>query len=267
MTKIIYPELSYQIQGALFDTYNELRSFNLSEDGWETALMVTLKERNLRAERQIEYQLFYRDICVGKFYLDIIVEKKILLELKNKNNLIASDRAQTLTYLKMSDLELGILVNFGTYKLEYKRYPNYFNEQQANISPPTESQIDGSLLYPDLIYQIRAALYQVQDELGPGYMPVSYRRAVMIELHILGLSFERNNHILVNYHGYEIERCPAWFLMIDEKVLLSVVAVHEIDSRMKQALHYYLDYCGIQLGMIANFNAYPVQIVTIRCKQ
>ena len=60
MSKIIYPELGYEIQGAIYDVYNELRYHELSEKGWENALMISLRKRGLSAEQQIMPPKLYR---------------------------------------------------------------------------------------------------------------------------------------------------------------------------------------------------------------
>ncbi|HFD38996.1 MAG TPA: GxxExxY protein [Anaerolineae bacterium] len=60
MAKIIYPELSYNVQGALYDVYNALRYLELSEKGWENALMIALAEREIPARQQAEYELRYK---------------------------------------------------------------------------------------------------------------------------------------------------------------------------------------------------------------
>ena len=53
MTEIIYPELSYIVQGAIYDVYNELRCLDLSEEGWESAFLIVLEERDVSARRQV----------------------------------------------------------------------------------------------------------------------------------------------------------------------------------------------------------------------
>ena len=54
MTELVYPELSYTVQGAFYDVYNELRYLDLSEEAWENALLIALEERGIPAQRQVE---------------------------------------------------------------------------------------------------------------------------------------------------------------------------------------------------------------------
>ena len=123
MNKIVYPELSYDVQGAFFDVYNALHGFELSEAGWESALLIALADRGLSAERQVEYALRYKGYRIGRFFVDVLVEDKLLLELKVADALLPIHKAQVITYLKVTGLELGILVNFGGSKLDFKRMP------------------------------------------------------------------------------------------------------------------------------------------------
>ncbi|MGB0389625.1 MAG: GxxExxY protein, partial [Ardenticatenaceae bacterium] len=80
--KIIYPKLSYTIQGCFFELYNTLRYLDLSEEAWEKALVIVLIERGLVVERQVKHQLDYKGQKIGTFYIDIVVNGIILIELK-----------------------------------------------------------------------------------------------------------------------------------------------------------------------------------------
>ena len=76
MTHIIYPELSYDVQGALFEVHNTLRHFGLSESGWEKALAIALNERGIVAHCQVEFALLYKGRRVGRFFVDVIAERE-----------------------------------------------------------------------------------------------------------------------------------------------------------------------------------------------
>jgi GxxExxY protein len=81
MTELICPELSYTVQGGFYEVYNELRHLDLSEEGWESALMVALEERGVPAQRQAEYALHYKDRRVGRFFVDVVVDERLQLGL------------------------------------------------------------------------------------------------------------------------------------------------------------------------------------------
>ena len=177
MTEIIYPKLGYAVQGAFYDVYNELRYLDLSEEGWESALLIALEEREVPAQRQVEYELHYKGYRVGRFFVDVLADGKLLLELKVEDELRPIDEAQVITYLKVSDLKLGILVNFGGDKLEFRRIPNFVSQRSAPHPPANVIQPSNHLLHPELTGELRAVLYEVHGELGPGFMHMHYRRA------------------------------------------------------------------------------------------
>ena len=113
MNKLIYPELSYAVQGSFYDVYNELRDQELSEAGWEKALSIALADKGIPAERQVEWELHYKGYRIGRFFLDVVVDEKLLLELKATDALLPINETQIIAYLKITRFKLGILVNFG----------------------------------------------------------------------------------------------------------------------------------------------------------
>lgn len=79
-------------------------------------------KRNILYEREKEYPVVYKDIILPhKFYADFVIQNKIILEVKSKSDFAKEDTAQTINYLRLSNCRLGILVNFGTSSLQYKR--------------------------------------------------------------------------------------------------------------------------------------------------
>jgi GxxExxY protein len=126
---MLYEDLSREIIGCCFEVSNEL-GIGFFEEVYEKALMVALRQKGLKAERQVELDVNFRGEKVGTFFADIIVEGKIILELKAVTALNNAHKAQILNYLKASNLEVGLLINFGTTKLERERYENRFYRER-----------------------------------------------------------------------------------------------------------------------------------------
>ena len=264
MTEIIYPELSYIVQGAIYDVYNELRCLDLSEEGWESAFLIVLEERGVSARRQVEYELRYKGYRVGRFFVDVLADEKLLLELKVEDTLLPIDVAQVITYLKVNGLKLGILVNFGGDGLEFRRIPNFVSQRSACRPPASAIQSSDHLLYPGLTGELRAVLYEVHSELGPGFMHMHYRRATQIELRQRGTLYEVKKEITIRFRGRPIETRETRLLIVDDKVLLAPIAVREITPRLKGRFRQYLEILGLKLGLIANFHAPSLKIETVR---
>lgn len=264
MAKLIYPELSYNIQGACYDVYNELRYLELSEKGWESALLIALEERGVSAGRQVEYELRYKGYRIGRFFGDILVEDKLLLELKAATTLLPIDEAQMIAYLKVTELKLGLLINFGGSSLEIERIPNFIQERSAGQPQSNPTQPVDQLLYGDLTGELRALLYEVHTELGPGFMHMHYRRATQIELRLRQIPYEVKRELTIQFRQQPIEKRETRLIVVDNKALLAAIAVREITPLLKGRFRQYLRLLGLKLGLIANFHASSLQIETIR---
>ena len=113
-------ELSYAIRGCVYEVFREL-GCGFLEKVYENALLVELKERGLNAESQIPVKVFYKNKIVGEYIIDILVEKKVIVELKTVEKVDNVHEAQLLNYLKASGIQVGLLINFKHPKVEIKR--------------------------------------------------------------------------------------------------------------------------------------------------
>ena len=108
-----YNELTYEIRGAIFDVYNELGP-GLLESVYEEALVFELKERGLKVERQMEVPIRYKDNELKTpLRLDLLIENTIIVELKSVEEMKPVFAKQLLTYLRLLDKRVGLLVNFS----------------------------------------------------------------------------------------------------------------------------------------------------------
>ncbi|MFQ6614381.1 MAG: GxxExxY protein [Fidelibacterota bacterium] len=107
-----YSRITKQIIRAFYMVYNEL-GYGFLEKVYENALMIELRKIGLKAEQQFVIKVFYDGVDVGDYYADIVVENRIIVELKAKKTLVDKDEAQLLNYLKATEFEVGLLLNFG----------------------------------------------------------------------------------------------------------------------------------------------------------
>ncbi|MFA5263716.1 MAG: GxxExxY protein [Opitutaceae bacterium] len=120
-----YEELTGKILAVAFEVSNELGAGFL-ESIYENALMHCLLEDGFAAENQKPLEVWFRKKLVGEFYADIVVNNDVILELKAVKKLAPEHEAQLLNYLKATGKPVGILLNFGQSRLEYRRYENRF---------------------------------------------------------------------------------------------------------------------------------------------
>ena len=121
MTEIIYKDESFKIIGLCMEVHNNLGKGFL-EIVYKDALEYEFRSNNIPFEREKEYVVNYKDVILPhKFYADFVVFDKIILEVKGMAGIAEEHIAQTLNYLKVSGLKLGLIVNFGELSLQYKR--------------------------------------------------------------------------------------------------------------------------------------------------
>ena len=116
---MIYEEITEKIIGAFYKVYNTL-GYGFLEKVYENAMIVELKKIGLNVKQQENIKVFYEDIEVGSYFADLIIEDKIILELKCWQSLREEHRNQLINYLKATNIEVGLLLNFGK-KSEFKR--------------------------------------------------------------------------------------------------------------------------------------------------
>ena len=113
-------DITYAINGAVFEV-NRVLGPGFLEKVYENALLIELKKRGLRVQNQAPAKVFYKKEVVGEYIADILVEEKVIVELKTVERLDKVHEAQLLNYLKASRIHVGLLVNFRHPKAEIKR--------------------------------------------------------------------------------------------------------------------------------------------------
>jgi GxxExxY protein len=116
-------DLTSRILQASFEVSNEL-GCGFLESVYEKSLIIALREKGLNIESQVPLQVKFRGQLVGEFTPDIVVEKSVLLELKTVKKIAPEHIAQVLNYLKITGMPIGMLLNFGNTKLDYRRFNN-----------------------------------------------------------------------------------------------------------------------------------------------
>lgn len=121
MSDLIYQDESYFIIGLCMEVHNHL-GHGFSEIVYKDALEYELSQNEILYEREKEYVVLYKDVILPhKFYADLIVFDKIIVEIKCVKQLTDEHMSQAINYLKVSNNKLALLINFGRGKLECKR--------------------------------------------------------------------------------------------------------------------------------------------------
>lgn len=119
MNDYLFQDLTSQIISCFYKVYNKL-GFGFLEKVYENSLLIELNRNGLKVERQKPINVYYDDKLVGEYFADLIVEDKVIIELKAADSLIEEHELQLINYLKATEIEVGLLLNFGK-KPEIKR--------------------------------------------------------------------------------------------------------------------------------------------------
>lgn len=263
MVELIHADLTYLIRGRLFDVHNRLGP-GLPESFYEEAAHIGFQHDNVPCTRQEEWVVLYRELKAGRFFTDLFVDRKVVLELKATPELTPLDRAQILSYLKATGADLGLLANFGAGGVQVERFPNFLASSAEPFHWEPKQLADEGLLYPELVGQLYEGLYSVHWELGPGFRHPVYRRASGIECRFMGLGVEYLRDYDVYYHDHYLGKRPCRLLRVENKILVAAVAFKEITGAERTRLKVHMRRLGLKLGLIANFHDVRLHIEPVR---
>lgn len=121
--QLIYPELSYRIIGLTFKVFNDT-GYGMNEKYYQKALAIALEKERINFKREQFVQLVYQDKKVGSYFLDFVVDGKIVVELKTRHRLGYIHVKQVVGYLKTTGHKLAILIYFTHDGVKYRRIVN-----------------------------------------------------------------------------------------------------------------------------------------------
>ena len=120
-----YKELTEKIIGIFYKVYNQL-GYGFLEKVYENAMMIEFDKEEIAADSQCPIRILYNDQPVGEYFADILVDEKVIVEIKAARGLALESKAQLLNYLKATVVEVGLLLNFGpTPQIKRKVFDNY----------------------------------------------------------------------------------------------------------------------------------------------
>jgi GxxExxY protein len=133
-------DLTQRIIGVFCEVYNELGPGFL-ESVYEEAMALALAQLGLRIERQVPLPVWFRGQRIGDFFADLVVEQSVILELKAASGIDSAHEAQLLHYLRSTEIEVGLLLNFGP-RPEFKRMVFENSKKQRNSPRMTQINAD-----------------------------------------------------------------------------------------------------------------------------
>lgn len=129
MSELLHKKITEDIIKVYYEIYNEL-GFGFLEKVYQNSMYFELKSRGYKVEAQKPIKVYFKNELVGEYYADLLIEDKIIIELKACEILIDAHIAQLMNYLKATEMEVGLLLNFGK-EAEFKRLI-YTNDRKRN---------------------------------------------------------------------------------------------------------------------------------------
>lgn len=114
-------DITQAVIGCAFEVMKEMGAGFL-ESVYEKAMLLALRQKGIKVVAQHPVQVHFRGECVGEFFADLLIDEKVIVELKAVKALAPEHQAQIINYLNATGIEVGLLINFGNPKLEYKRF-------------------------------------------------------------------------------------------------------------------------------------------------
>lgn len=130
MTSLLYKSITDAILKVYYEVYNEL-GYGFLEKVYQNAMYFELKSLGYKVEAQKQIKVYFKKQLVGEYYSDLLVEDKVIVELKATELIMNVHVAQIMNYLKATPIEVGMLLNFGE-EPEFKRII-YTNDRKINI--------------------------------------------------------------------------------------------------------------------------------------
>jgi GxxExxY protein len=144
---LIEEELTRSVVGAFFDTYNVL-GYGFLEHVYERALDKELRERGHAVAREVAVPIFYKDSILSEQRLDMIVDKKLVVEIKSTQELHKSAARQVYNYLRATNLEVGLLLHFGP-RAQFHRFVHPIQKKRMAHMGQTNPLNPKNPLHPD----------------------------------------------------------------------------------------------------------------------
>jgi GxxExxY protein len=269
--------LSKIVIGAAIDVHKELGPGH-DEVSYEHALAQAFRSRRISFHIQKPLPVSYKGIRLDCGYrLDLLVAGGLVVEVKSVEAVLPVHEAQLLTYLRLGQWKLGLLINFNEELLkngirrrvlgleEESTLPRPAHLQSSSPKCNAKAQRTQSDPSAGLTRDVIAAAIEVHKHLGPGLLLSAYRACLRHELHIRGFQFENDRPITLEFEGQKVPGNSGLDLVVNNSFVLKLLTVDKLLPVHQAQLVSQLRFSGFQNGLLINFNTYNLIEGIKRC--
>lgn len=248
--EIIYKELSYRIIGCVFDVFSEVGP-GYDEFTYHHGLQVRFTKDGLPFLSKPHFKLYYRDVEIAELEPDYLVDDKVVLELKSiQTDFEPENLTQIISYLRLTNKRLGILINFGLLEANFKRVP--FDERKLKIDEDFQEIFPLLKDQEEEIQRLRAGIVNVAKKLRLGYHAEIYQKAMQVELEFNQFLWNEHVKVPVTYQNVLINHYEIDYWLVNGKILLAVLAgSKEVRAYDVMRMRSYLKGLKLNIGLIA----------------
>ncbi|MCU0873102.1 MAG: GxxExxY protein [Pirellulaceae bacterium] len=246
--------LTGRVIGAAIAVHRELGP-GLNESVYETTLSAELSAGGVYHECQVPLPLRYKGVKLDCGYrMDLLIEGRLIVELKSVEAILPIHEAQLLTYLRLTSRELGLLINFDVAVLKRGvRRRIWTPDYQRPTKTPANSEKPGAGFEP-LSSAVLAAAIEVHRTLGPGLLRSAYEECLCHELSVRGIAFERAKKLPARFRELEIAEAVEIPLLVAGELPVACLSVAELTGLDQARLLARLRQGGWPSGLLLNFN-------------
>jgi GxxExxY protein len=264
--KIIHKDLSYLVNGCIFDVHNEVGP-GLREECYQKTLEHRLNQAGLPfvSKPRTRRELIYRGVAVDLFEGDLIVAERIILELKHQPDGLARENfVQLLNYLKFWNVSLGLLVNFALDRAIIERVPYEPRHAQAEEEYDHIAELISSEQHS--VWQtIREALLVINAEIGLGYSTPTCRNLVITEFQSRGLHCSGQIEVNPTFRDCRLPNSRISPLVVNDMFCVEVEAIYdEISARAVRTMQTHLRVLNREIGLVVGFGKTRFMIRGVR---
>lgn len=254
---LLHPELSYAVTGAAMNVHRELGP-GWDESAYHAALLHALDHQGIKAESKVRGILDNHGLTADEFELDILIEDTVILELKHLlGSFTPAHHLQLINYLKFWNKNLGMLINFGLERLQFKRVPFTPAAGVLNHTGPREElgRKNGKIAE-----QIDSLFSSILASHGLGYSIKTYRGLFETECAFHHIPCKTPT-VNLHYEDASIGARPVDAYSLDSTVLVSITALSDRSSATDLArLLSYMRQTGTDTGVLANFGKTSLEL-------
>lgn len=253
--KIIHKELSYLVNGCIFDVHNEVGP-GVREECYQKAMELRLVHAQIPfvAKPRTRTEFVHRGAAVDVFEPDLLVHNRLTVELKHQpEGLSKENYTQLLNYLKFWNHRLGLLVNFAMDSAIIERVP--YNSRVAEVEEDYDS-IHTVIRdrHRDTLRRIRESLLEINFQVGIGYAANTYRNLSFVEFQSRDLLCEEYTEVIPVFRERRLPRSVITPLLVDRRVCVQIEAIYdEVSARAIRTMQTHLRLTGCDMGIVACF--------------